>query len=179
MADNTLTPDKSAELILPWMNYIYQNALRMARNEMDAEDLTQETLLRAWQFFDKFKKGTNMKAWLSKILQNLFINSYREQGREPEKVDIDKAEREGELINEKTPEDEVLYDMFYDEVSSVIKALPEYCREAIILSLYGHTYKETAEILKCPVGTVMSRLHRGRQLLRDLLVGYARSCGYV
>ncbi|MFA4880635.1 MAG: sigma-70 family RNA polymerase sigma factor [Candidatus Doudnabacteria bacterium] len=177
MADNTLTLDKSAELILPWMDYIYQNALRMARNETDAEDLTQETFLRAWQFFDKFKKGTNVKAWLGKILQNLFINSYREQGREPEKVDVNKAEREGELINKETPEDEVLYDMFDDEVSSAIKALPEYCREAIILSdLWGYTYKEIAKILNCPIGTVMSRLHRGRQLLRDLLVGYY---GYV
>lgn len=176
MVDNS----EFENLILPWMSYIYQNALRMTRNETDAEDLTQETFLRAWRFFYQFEKGTNLKAWLSKILKNLFINSYRKQEREPEKVDINKAEREGELLNEETPEEKLLKDIFDDEVSLALKNLPDCYRRAIILSdLWGHTYKETAGILKCPVGTVMSRLHRGRKLLRDLLAGYASRYGYV
>ncbi|TSC52871.1 MAG: RNA polymerase sigma-70 factor, ECF subfamily [Parcubacteria group bacterium LiPW_72] len=179
MVDSTLTIDEFTELILPWMNYIYRNALRMTRNEMDADDLTQDTFLRAWRFFYQFEKGTNMKAWLSKISKNLFINSYRRQEREPEKVGVDKAEIEGELLNKETPEVEFLNDIFDDEVSLALKALPDYyCRAIILSDLWGYTYKETAKILECPVGTVMSRLHRGRKLLRDLLAGYARSYGY-
>lgn len=180
MVNSTLTLGEFTELILPWMDYIYRNALRMTKNEMDAEDLAQETFLKAWRFFYQFEKGTNMKAWLSKISKNLFINSYRKQEREPEKVDVDKAEREGELLNKETPEVEFLNDIFDDEVSLALKNLPGCYRRAIILSdLWGHTYKETAEILQCPEGTVMSRLYRGRRLLRDLLAGYARSYGYV
>jgi RNA polymerase sigma-70 factor (ECF subfamily) len=168
------------ELAIQYMDSLYNVALRMTRNESEAQDLVQDAYLRAYRFFDKFEKGTNFRAWLFKILKNIYINKYRRELKRPQIVDVSDVEASGDLVATATPEDEMLSKLLDDDVVSAIDALPEEFRLTIILSdLEGFSYKEVAEILDCPIGTVMSRLHRGRRLLRSSLYNYAKKRGYV
>jgi len=172
-----------AELATPYMDPLYSAALRMTRNPADAEDLVQETFLRAYRGFGGFKDGTNIKAWLYKILTNTFINTYRAKKRRPEETEFDDVE-EFSLYNRlggleaanagRTPEAEVLDSMPDEAVKQALESLPEQFRMAVLLAdVEGFSYKEIADIMDVPVGTVMSRLHRGRKQLQKRLWDFA------
>ena len=168
---------------MPFMGPLYSAALRMTRNPADAEDLVQETYLRAYRGFGGFKEGTNLKAWLYRILTNTFINQYRSAKRKPDQVDLDDVEdlylyrrlggREAAMAG-RSPETEVLESMPETAVKEAVESLPEQFRMAVLLAdVEGFAYKEIAEILDIPIGTVMSRLHRGRKLLQKRLWDFA------
>jgi RNA polymerase sigma-70 factor (ECF subfamily) len=180
---------KFAELGMEHMGSLYTAALRMTRNPADAEDLVQETYLKAYRAFGTFQEGTNLKAWLYKILTNTFINSYRAKKRRPEQTELDDVEdlylyrRLGGLeaaAAGRSAEEEVL-DLFTEsEIKDAIEALPEQFRMAVLLAdVEGFSYKEIADILDIPIGTVMSRLHRGRKSLQKTLYEFGRSRGLV
>ena len=181
--------EKFAELAMPYMDALYSAALRMTRNPSDAEDLVQETYLRAYRGFPGFQDGTNLKAWLYKILTNTFINIYRAKKRRPEQVDLDDTEdfylyrKLGGLEaveSQRTPETEVLDQMPEAVVKDALEALPEQFRMAVLLAdVEGFSYKEIAEITDVPIGTVMSRLHRGRKQLQARLWDFAVERGLV
>jgi RNA polymerase sigma-70 factor, ECF subfamily len=173
---------------LPLLDSLYGAALRMTRNPQDAEDLVQETMLRAYRAFDRFEAGTNLKAWLFRILTNAYINTYRKRQREPQKVSADEVEEFDlyrELKNhdtqfEATPESIVLDSLVDSDIIDAIDDLPEQFRLAVILSdIEGFSYAEMAEIMDVPMGTVMSRLHRGRKALQKRLWELARDRGIV
>jgi RNA polymerase sigma-70 factor (ECF subfamily) len=178
-----------ADLTMEYMGSLYSAALRMTRNPSDAEDLVQETYLKAYRAFGSFKEGTNLKAWLYRILTNTFINSYRARKRRPEQTDIDDVEdlylyrRLGglEAVNaSRSPEEEVLEHFTEAEVKAAVEALPEQFRMAVLLAdVEGFSYKEIAEILDIPIGTVMSRLHRGRKALQKTLHDFGMQRGLV
>jgi len=178
-----------AELAMEHMPALYTAALRMTRNSADAEDLVQETFLKAYRSFASFEEGTNLRAWLYKILTNTFINSYRAAKRRPEKADVEDVEdlylyhRLGELQDAnvgRSAEDQVLDAITDDEVKSAIESLPEAFRIAVLLAdVEGFSYKEIAEITEVPIGTVMSRIHRGRKALQKALLQYALGRGLV
>jgi RNA polymerase sigma-70 factor (ECF subfamily) len=172
-----------AEQATPYMDPLYAAALRMTRNPADAEDLVQETFIRAYRGFPSFTDGTNLRAWLYRILTNTFINSYRAKQRRPEQTDLDDVEdlylykRLGGLEAAslgRSAEDELM-DMFTEtDVKEAIEALPEQFRIAVLLAdVEGFSYKEIAEIMDIPIGTVMSRLHRGRKALQRSLHDFA------
>src|SRR5215203_6491902 len=172
-----------AEQAMPLMSSLYSAALRMTRNASDAEDLVQETYLRAYRGFGGFQEGTNLKAWLYRILTNTYINTYRAKKRRPDETELDEVEdlylyrRIGGLeaaMAGRSAEDELL-DRFTDtEVKEAIESLPENFRLAVLLAdVEGFSYKEIADILEIPIGTVMSRLHRGRKALQKRLYEYA------
>jgi len=171
------------ELATPYMDALYSAALRMTRNPADAEDLVQETYLRAYRGFEGFKEGTNLKAWLYRILTNTYINQYRAAKRRPDQVDLDDVEdlylyrRLGGIeaaMAGRSPETVVLESMPETAVKEAVESLPENFRMAVLLAdVEGFAYKEIAEILDIPIGTVMSRLHRGRKLLQKRLWDFA------
>jgi RNA polymerase sigma-70 factor, ECF subfamily len=178
-----------ADLAMEHMGSLYSAALRMTRNPSDAEDLVQETYLKAYRAFNTFQEGTNLKAWLYKILTNTFINSYRSKKRRPEQSELEDVEdlylyrRLGGLeaaAAGRSAEEEVL-DSFTDaEVKAAIESLPEQFRIAVLLAdIEGFSYKEIAEILDVPIGTVMSRLHRGRKALQKALYEFGMQRGLV
>ena len=177
------------ELTMEHMPALYSAALRMTRNPADAEDLVQETFLKAYRSFDRFEEGTNLKAWLYKILTNTFINSYRAAKRRPEKADVEDVEdlylyrRLGELrVGDagRSAEEEVLERITDDEVKQALESLPEAFRMAVLLAdVEGFSYKEIAEITDVPIGTVMSRIHRGRRALQKALMEFAVAGGLV
>lgn len=171
------------------MPSLYTAALRMTRNPADAEDLVQETYLKAYRAFGSFTEGTNLKAWLYRILTNTYINIYRAKKRRPDESDIDDLENfylyrrlgglEGATAG-RSAEDEVLEHFTETEVKEAIEALPEQFRMAVLLGdVEGFSYKEIAEILDVPIGTVMSRLHRGRRALQKRLYDFGRQRGLV
>jgi RNA polymerase sigma-70 factor (ECF subfamily) len=178
-----------APVAMEHMPSLYSAALRMTRNQADAEDLVQETYLKAYRAFGSFQEGTNLKAWLYKILTNTFINSYRARKRRPEQVDVDDVEDlylfrrlgglEGATLG-RSAEDQVM-DLFTDtEVKEALESLPDQFRMAVLLAdVEGFSYKEIAEIVDVPIGTVMSRLHRGRKALQKALVEFGRERGLV
>ena len=174
---------------LPFLDQLYAAAMRMTRNPSDAEDLVQETFVKAFAAFHQFTEGTNLKAWLYRILTNTYINSYRSKKRRPDETELDEAEdlylyrRLGGLeavAAGRSAEDELM-DFFTDQqVKDAIEALPEQFRMAVLLAdVEGFSYKEIAEILDIPIGTVMSRLHRGRRALQKRLYEFGRERGLV
>jgi RNA polymerase sigma-70 factor (ECF subfamily) len=180
-------PATFADDAMPYMSALYSAALRMTRNPADAEDLVQETYLRAYRGYPGFREGTNLKAWLYKILTNTFINEYRARRRRPAESDLDDGDdwslyqRVGglEAVDaNRTPEREVLDSLPDEEVKAALESLPEQFRIAVILcDVEEFSYKEIAEILGVPIGTVMSRIHRGRKLLQQRLWDYAAEHG--
>ncbi|MFN8017077.1 MAG: sigma-70 family RNA polymerase sigma factor [Acidimicrobiales bacterium] len=176
-----------AEQAMPLMSSLYSAALRMTRNAADAEDLVQETYLRAYRGFGGFQEGTNLKAWLYRILTNTYINSYRAKQRRPDETGLDEVEdlylyrRLGGLESARagrSAEDELMDSFSEAEVKAAIEDLPENYRMAVLLAdVEGFSYKEIAEILDIPIGTVMSRLHRGRKALQKALWDYATTHG--
>lgn len=172
---------------MPFIDSLYNTAYRMARNSEDAEDLVQETYLKAYKYYDKFEEGTNFKAWLFKILKNTFINSYRKKQQQPPQNAFSDIEESFEsqvseevLRKALTPEEELLESLLDQDVQQALAALPEDYRMVVILAdLESFSYKEIADILEVPVGTVMSRLYRGRRLLEKAMLEYARSHGYL
>ena len=180
---------KFTELATPYMDALYSAAMRMTRNPADAEDLVQETFLRAYRGFGGFQDGTNLKAWLYKILTNTYINIYRAKQRRPDEVDFDDVEdfalyrRIGGLEAAQagvTPERLVLDAMPDQAVKDAIEALPEQFRVAVLpADVEGFSYKEIADITGVPIGTVMSRLHRGRKQLEKRLADFAVERGLL
>jgi RNA polymerase sigma-70 factor (ECF subfamily) len=174
---------------MEYMPSLYSAALRMTRNAADAEDLVQETYLRAYRGFGSFEQGTNLKAWLYRILTNTFINRYRAAKRRPDETDLEEVEdlylyrRLGGLEGaraSRSAEDELLDVLTEDEVREAVESLPENFRLAVLLAdVEGFSYKEIAEILDIPIGTVMSRLHRGRRALQKRLYEFAAGRGLV
>ena len=178
-----------AEQAMPFMDSLYSAAMRMTRNAADAEDLVQETYLRAYRGFGGFTEGTNLKAWLYRILTNTYINAYRAKQRRPDETDLDEVEdlylyrRMGGLEAARagrSAEDELM-DLFSEaEVKAAIESLSENFRMVVLLAdVEGFAYKEIAEILDIPIGTVMSRLHRGRKRLQQLLTDFGQRRGLV
>ncbi|HEX8424841.1 sigma-70 family RNA polymerase sigma factor [Hymenobacter sp.] len=175
--------------LMPVIDSLYNFAFRLTLDEDDANDLVQETYLKAYRFFEYFEQGTNAKAWLFRILKNSFINDFRKKSKQPAKVDY--SEIEGYYNSEDVESDsdaggtssdmrqQAVRDLIGDEVASALNSLPVDFRTVIILcDLEGFTYEEMAKVLDIPIGTVRSRLHRARNFLKDKLDKYAQSMGY-
>ena len=172
---------------IPYLDGLYNMAYRLTRNAEDAEDLVQETYFKAYKHYDKFEAGTNLKAWLFRIMKNTFINGYRKKQSQPPQSTF--SEIEGTLENlvdtdtgrqTTNPEQEALSKVLDEDVQLALDALREDYRMVILLvDLEGFSYKEAASILEVPVGTVMSRLYRGRRMLERVLLEYAKNHGYL
>ena len=169
---------------LPLVHAMYNFAYRLTLDRDDAKDLVQDTYMKAFRFIESFQTGTNAKAWLFRILKNSFINDYRRKSKEPNKVDYQEVETyyNSEDVNRQITADlrvESLKDMIGDEISNALNSLEVDFKTVIILcDLEGFKYEEMAKILDIPIGTVRSRLHRARQLLKEKLSEYAREMGY-
>jgi RNA polymerase sigma-70 factor, ECF subfamily len=182
-----LDPQEFERLALPYLESLYNTALRMTRNAQDAEDLVQETFLRAYRSYHQFTPGTNLKAWLFRILKNAFINEYRKRRAAPVEEDFAGIEESfesrvdrGRATTIRNPEEEALARSLDEGVQRALAGLPEDYRMAIVLAdLEGFSYKEIADILEVPIGTVMSRLYRGRKQLEEVLLRYAREHNYL
>jgi len=172
------------EEFYPNADALYNFAFNLTYSEADASDLVQETYLKAYRFIDKYIEGTNAKAWLFKILKNAFINQYRKDSKRPTKVDFE------EIVSYQNEEDtkysgyidlrqEIYQSMMGDEVTNAVNALPVDFRSVILLcDIEGFTYEEIAKITDIPIGTVRSRLHRARNMLKEKLKDYAESVGF-
>lgn len=179
---------KFEELAYDHLDSLYSTALRMTRNTQEAEDLVQDSFLRAFRFFDKFELGTNFRAWIFKILTNTFINNYRKKVRTPQKVDLEKVsfgiESDHEYQEPTEPhqdyDEEAYVELFDDQIKHALDKLSDEFRMVILLAdVEGLSYKEIASIADIPIGTVMSRLFRGRKILQRSLRRYARNEGFV
>ena len=168
---------------------LFSTALRMTRNRSDAEDLVQETFVKAWRSFHTFQTGTNLRAWLFRIMTNTYINKYNAQQRRPSETELDEVEelflykRLGSIDQSKlsSSAEDQMFELFTDdEVKNALEELPEAFLLPVLMSdVEGFSYKEIAEILEIPLGTVMSRLHRGRKLMQKMLYKYAVDRGLI
>ena len=169
---------------MPHMNLLHNYAYKMTFNQLDADDLLQETFLRAFRFFHKFEKGTNCKAWLFRIMKNLFINRYRKNQKEPGKVDYGEIENFFDTIRSEKMESSDLQQKVFSnlldyDVTKALNSLQDDFKTVVILcDLEGLSYEEIADFVQCPIGTVRSRLHRGRKMLQEKLYEYAKVRGY-
>ena len=172
---------------MPFVDALYNTAYRMTRNSQDAEDLVQETYLKAYRYYDKFTEGTNLKAWLFRILKNTFINNYRKRQSQPLQSAFDDIEDafENQIRLEPgkqipNPEEDILKDVLDEDVQRALDELPEDYRMVVLLAdLEGFSYQEISEILEVPPGTVMSRLYRARRRLEEQMLEYAHDHGYI
>ena len=171
--------------ILAHIDALYRSALYLVKNESNADDLVQEAYLRAFKFLQEDKEISNEKAWLFKILINTFINQYRKDKREPSLVDFDTIEsfygsiEEEAMVSTTTENEAGLNKLLDDDVKKALEEVPDDFRMVILLStVEGFSYKEISDIVKCPVGTVMSRIYRGRRMLKERLTNYAKKHGY-
>lgn len=167
------------------MKLLYNYALRMSGDREDADDLVQDTYMRAFKFFHKFEKGTNCKAWLFRIMKNCYINRYRKNKKEPPKVDYEDVQNfydsiRSELVDPNDLEQKVFANLLDDDVMNALNSLQDDYKTVVILcDLEGLSYDEISEFLDCPIGTVRSRLHRGRKILQNKLTKYAKERGYA
>ena len=167
------------------MDILYNYALRTTGNEDDARDLLQETFLKAYRFWDKYEKGTNIRAWLFRIMKNSYINRYRKETKEPDKVDYGDIENfyntiRADYADTNDLQEKLFGNLLGDEVAKALEELPEDFRTVVILcDIEGMTYEEISEFIERPIGTVRSRLHRGRKLLQAKLFEYAKKQGIV
>ncbi|MFB0902668.1 MAG: sigma-70 family RNA polymerase sigma factor [Acidimicrobiales bacterium] len=182
-------PASFADDAMPFMNQLFATAMRMTRNRADAEDLVQETFLKGYRAYERFEAGTNLRAWLFRILTNSYINTYRKKQRRPNLTDLEDVQdlylyrRLGgnELATIGRSAEDQLFDHITDStITDALDELPEQYRTAVMLAdVEGFAYKEIAEILDIPIGTVMSRLHRGRKRLQEQLYEFGRERGFV
>ncbi len=186
--ENTLNKVDYAEFekeVIPHTTSLYNFAFQMTGDSDEANDLVQETLIKAFRFFDRFERGTNIKGWLFRILKNSFINEFRKGVKGPSRVDYDDVQNFYETIAEseiktKHYEEDAFNQLLDDDISIALEKLPEDFRTVIILNdIEGFTYEEIADFVDCPVGTVRSRLHRARKMLYTQLYDYAKNRGYV
>lgn len=172
------------EEIIPHLDAMFNFALRLTSDPNGAEDLVQDSIVKAYRFFGSYEKGTNAKAWLFRILKNSYINNYRRQAKQPGKVDYDEVSSFYETIRaDRTDtsdlEDQMFRDLIDDDISKALDALPEDFRTVVLLcDIEDFTYEEIANMLDVPIGTIRSRLHRGRNLLKTQLLEYAQKRGY-
>ena len=173
---------------LAFLDALYRTGLRMTRSEAEAEDLVQETYIKAFRHRDQFTPGTNLKAWLFRILTNTFINQYRRKAARPETTELDDVDESilyrhmrdvSPGSTSPDPEAELIDNTLSSEVKEALEALPEKFRTTVLLDVEGFSYKEIAQMLEIPIGTVMSRLHRGRKFLQKRLYDVARDRGIV
>jgi len=172
---------------LPYRDQLYKTALRMTRSVEETEDLLQETYLKAFKYYDRFQEGTNLKAWLFRIMKNSFINSYRKRKNVPTHLEFDELQEgfEGVMVGDggsgtADPERDLLASEMDDEVRQALLALPhDYKMAVLMVDLQGFTYQEAADIAAVPVGTVMSRLYRGRKKMERALLSYGRRYNYI
>jgi RNA polymerase sigma-70 factor (ECF subfamily) len=172
------------EEIVPHLDALYNFALRLTTDPNDAEDLVQDTIVKAYRFFNSYEKGTNAKAWLFRILKNSYINNYRKKSKQPNQVDYDEVASFYETIRDERTDTSDMEDRMYrelidDDISGALESLPEDFRTVVLLcDIEGFTYEEIANMLDVPIGTIRSRLHRGRNLLRTQLMDYAEKRGF-
>lgn len=173
------------EEILPHLDALYNFGLRLTADPNDAEDLVQDTIVKAYRFFSSYEKGTNAKAWLFRILKNSYINNYRRKSKKPQEVDYDEVASFYESIRaERTDssdlEDKMFRELIDDDLSNALDSIPEDFRTVVLLcDVEDFTYEEIANMLDVPIGTIRSRLHRGRNLLKAQLMEYATDRGYA
>jgi RNA polymerase sigma-70 factor, ECF subfamily len=184
--ESTMAAEAFEAIALEHFDALYNTAMRLTRNPSTAQDLVQETYLKAYRFFHRFEPGTNIKAWLFTILRNTYINVYRKTARQQPQVDFEQVspfytdpEASSEW-GERSSVEEMLHYVVHDDVKRALDDLPEEYRMVVLLAdLEDFSYKEIADIVGCPVGTVMSRLFRGRRLLRKSLEDFAKKSGYI
>jgi len=185
MRDNSKKQQEFNREIIPHLDVLYNFALRLTTDPNDAEDLVQDTIVKAFRFFSSYENGTNAKAWLFRILKNSFINNYRKTSKRPQQVDYDEVSSYYESIRaERTDTSDLERLMFRelmdDEMSVALSRLPEDFRTVVLLcDVQNYTYEEIANMLDVPIGTIRSRLHRGRNLLKTELIDYAKKRGYT
>ncbi len=187
MAEDRKKQIEFSQLIEPHLTSLYNTALRMTRNQHDAEDMVQDALYKAYRALDQFKKDTNFRAWIFRILVNTFITAYRKAVKQPQKISYDDLEefylfkRLDETASlQEMPKEEFLENLFDDDVKEALENLPYQFRLVVLLcDVEGFSYNEIAEIIDAPLGTVMSRLYRGRKLLQRYLWDYAKKRGYI
>ncbi|MCC5943227.1 MAG: sigma-70 family RNA polymerase sigma factor [Balneolaceae bacterium] len=189
MADLTHTELKKQQdfndEIIPHLDALYNFGLRLTSDPNDAEDLVQDTIVKAYRFFSSYEKGTNAKAWLFRILKNSYINNYRKKSKKPHEVDYDEVATFYETIRDERTEtsdleDKMFRELIDDDLSNALDSIPEDFRTVVLLcDVEDFTYEEIANMLDVPIGTIRSRLHRGRNLLKAQLMDYAAKRGYA